>query len=334
MTTIDDLRTGTSGPPGPGRVPASRTAPFITDGGIETTLIFDHGIDLPDFAAFPLLEAPVGRGALIRYYESYLEIARRDGVGIVLETATWRASTDWAARLGWGPERLRAANRRAVTLVRELTEGTSSDTPVVVSGCVGPRGDGYVVGTTMGVDEAHAYHALQVDALTGAGSDLVTAITMTYTEEAIGVVEAARAAGSDVVISFTVETDGRLPSGQTLGGAIDAVDQATDGYPAYYMVNCAHPTHFAQVLEGRPAWTSRLGGVRANASRASHAELDEAEVLDRGDPAELANDYLHLWRSVPTLRVFGGCCGTDHHHVAAISETLTGAVEVSPGEAV
>jgi S-methylmethionine-dependent homocysteine/selenocysteine methylase len=297
---------------------------FLTDGGLETTLVFDDGFELPDFAAFPLHETPEGRAAIARYLASYAAIAARDGVGIVLETATWRANPDWGARLGYDADALAAVNRAAVDLVLDVRRSFETPaTPVVISGAIGPRGDGYQVGTTMTSDEARTYHALQIQAFADSEADLVTAITMTYVEEAIGVAQAARGAGMPVVISFTVETDGRLPSGQPLGEAIEAVDAATDGYPAYYMVNCAHPSHFRPILEGEAAWTARLGGVRANASRLSHVELDEAEELDSGDPVELAADYCDLRKLVPSFRVVGGCCGTDARHIGAISSALT-----------
>lgn len=238
----------------------------------------------------------------------------------MLETATWRANPDWGVRQGYSIEALEAANRDAVAVLLDTRQRyETASTPVVISGCVGPRGDGYQVGAEMTADEACTYHAVQARAFAGTDADLITAITMTYLEEAIGVTEAAHAAAMPVVISFTVETDGCLPSGQPLGAAIEAVDVATGRYPAYYMVNCAHPTHFRDLLDGSPAWSTRLGGVRANASTLSHAELDEAETLDSGDPIELAEHYLELRALVPHLRVLGGCCGTDHRHIDAIS---------------
>jgi S-methylmethionine-dependent homocysteine/selenocysteine methylase len=293
---------------------------FLTDGGCETTLVFHDGFDLPDFAAFPLLRDPAGRAALDRYLDGYAAVAARDGVGIVLETATWRASADWGARLGYDAAALDAANRDAVDQVLDARRRHETPTtPVVVSGNIGPRGDGYVVGQAMSADEARTYHAAQVRTFATTAADLVTAMTMNYVEEAIGIVQAAAEAEMPVVIAFTVETDGLLPSGQALGEAIQAVDAATDGYVSYFMVNCAHPTHFAHLFEDGPAWAARIGGVRANASKMSHAELDEATELDPGDPDELAEDYLVLRRLLPELRVLGGCCGTDHGHVGAIS---------------
>ena len=189
----------------------------------------------------------------------------------------------------------------------------------MISGCVGPRGDGYVIGETMSAEEAEAYHSTQIGTFAETAADLVTAITMTYADEAVGVVRAARAAGMPVVISFTVETDGRLPSGQSLGEAIEEVDVRTDGYAAYFMVNCAHPSHFDSVLEPGSGWTDRVMGLRANASRLSHAELDEAEELDVGNPEELALEYVALRERLPQLTVLGGCCGTDHRHIEAMS---------------
>ena len=222
----------------------------VTDGGLETTLVYQHGIDLPDFAAFPLVDTEAGRVALAAYYEPYLDLGQRLGVGVVVDTPTWRANLDWGARLGYDAIRLAAVNRRAVEFVRELaTNGPGGPVDHVIDGVVGPRGDGYVVGETMSASEAAAYHGLQARAFAEAGAEMITGVTMTYVDEAIGVTRAASAVGLPVVISFTVETDGALPSGEPLGDAIARTDDAAGGAPAYYMVNCAHPTHFAEQLD-------------------------------------------------------------------------------------
>jgi S-methylmethionine-dependent homocysteine/selenocysteine methylase len=266
----------------------------------------------------------------VKYFRSYAEVARRHGLGLVLETATWRASADWGARLGYSADDLAAANRHAVTLIEEIRReyapaGPPADATgpaaidVVISGCVGPRGDGYNPSHLMSEGEAEAYHAPQIDTFAATAADLVTAITMNYVEEAIGVTRAARRAGMPVVISFTVETDGRLATGQTLQSAIDQVDRATGEAPAYYMINCAHPTHFAPVLREPASWIDRVRGVRANASPLSHAELNEAPALDDGNPEELAAQYAQLRAGLKRLTVLGGCCGTDERHVDAIA---------------
>jgi len=290
---------------------------FLTDGGIETTLIYHEGLELPDFAAFVLLDDADGRAALQRYYEPYVAIARDAGVGVVLETATWRASRDWGERLGYSRAALAGANRAAVGLLVDVRDA-HPDRAVVVSGCLGPRGDGYQPGSLLSPAEAEDYHAEQVATFAETDADLVTAITMTHVGEAVGIARAAQAHGLPSVISFTVETDGRLPSGQPLGAAIDAVDTETGGAPAYYMVNCAHPTHLdATLLDGEP-WTARVRGLRANASTASHAELDAAEDLDIGDIEDLGARYARLRDKLPRLTVLGGCCGTDARHIDAI----------------
>jgi S-methylmethionine-dependent homocysteine/selenocysteine methylase len=305
------------------RLPQLDAEVFLTDGGIETTHIFDDALDLPDFAAFTLLRDEEGRAALVRYFDRYAEIARRDGVGIVLETPTWRANPDWGSRQGYAAAALDAANRDAVDLVLDTrARWEHPSTPVVVSGCIGPRGDGYQPDSILTADEAQAYHAVQIGTFADTEADLVTAITMTHTGEAIGLTRAAQAEDMPVVISFTTETDGRLPTGESLGEAITAVDAATDSGPAYYMINCAHPEHFSGAIEPDAEWVSRVLGVRANASRLSHAELDEAEELDPGNPQELAQDYVALASRLPRLSVLGGCCGTTHEHVSAISRAF------------
>jgi len=292
---------------------------FLTDGGIETTLIFGQGVELPEFAAFDLLRRPGGEAALREYFRAYSGIAARFGAGLILESATWRASDDWGARLGYDGKDLIDANLRAVGLLEEIRDQHGPG-HVVISGCVGPRADGYLPSRTMSATEAELYHGRQVETFARSAADMVTAITMNYTEEAIGIARAAQHAGMPVALSFTVETDGRLPTGEPLAAAVARVDAATAGYPAYYMLNCAHPTHFAGVVESGAAWTRRIRGLRANASCKSHAELNDAKELDTGDPAELGLQYADLKRrSLPNLAVMGGCCGTDHRHVEMIA---------------
>jgi len=292
----------------------------LTDAGLETVLVFHEGIDLPDFAAFPLLDDEEGRAAIRRYFESFLDLAAEHGTGFVLETPTWRANSAWGERLGYSAADLRRINTEAVALAQDMRSAWSGTGQVLVSGTIGPRGDGYVPGDTMTPVEAADYHRPQIQAFADAGADLVSAATISYVDEAVGIVSAAAEVGVPCVIGFTVETDGRLPSGTPLGAAIEHVDSATGSTAAWVMVNCAHPDHVQQGLPrtGEP-WQARVGALRANASRQSHAELDEAEVLDDGDPVELAQGYVDLRDQLPSLRVVGGCCGTDLRHVAAVA---------------
>lgn len=289
---------------------------YVTDGGLETDLIFHHGVDLPDFAAFPLVEHSEGRDLLRNYYTAYAEVARRAGTGLVLESPTWRANPDWAARLGYDAPALDDVNRASIELLMSLREEHSDLSDVLVCGAIGPRGDGYVAGEEPDPADAAAYHSAQVGSFAAAGADLVTAYTLTGPSEALGVVRAARAAGIPVAISFTVETDGRLPDGTPLGTAVEVVD--ADGGPDWFLVNCAHPTHIEPALGVGGSWLERIAGVRPNASKRTHAELDEAEELDEGNFGELASSHERLAASLPSLRIVGGCCGTDVRHVAAL----------------
>ena len=292
---------------------------FVTDGGLETTLVFHDGIDLPEFAAFDLLKDEAGTERLREYYDDYLAIAREHDAGFVLEAPTWRANPRWAAAIGYTEEQLDDLNRKAIALAEEVrTRHEDAVAPIVISGCVGPQDDGYDPSAFMSAAEAQGYHATQVATFADTAADMATAITMTYAEEAVGVARAATDAGLPVAISFTVETDGRLPSGQALGEAIEQTDAETGDAPAYYMINCAHPSHFDGVLEAREPWLERIGGLRANASTMSHAELDEAEQLDEGNPADLGARHAALRARLPRLNVLGGCCGTDHRHVSEI----------------
>lgn len=298
--------------------------PTLTDSGLETWLVFHRNTDLPHFAAFPLLDDPRGRELLVEYFSEHLRVAAGAGTGIVLETPTWRASADWGARLGYDAAALDRVNGDAVAFLRAVAED-HPDVEVVVSGNLGPRGDGYNPSELLTPEAAEAYHRAQIETFAAAGADRVTMLTATHTGEPIGMVRAAVAAGVPAVIAFTVETDGRLPSGQELHEAIAEVDGATDGAALHFGINCAHPDHFSRALEADPAAIGRIELLRANASRASHAELDEAEQLDDGDPIELGSLYAALLRSHPHLRVLGGCCGTDARHVGAIARACASA---------
>jgi S-methylmethionine-dependent homocysteine/selenocysteine methylase len=273
------------------------------------------------FASFTLMESDKGRSALLAYFDRYVPLAVERNIGFILETPTWRANPDWGAKLGYDATRLSEINRASIELMNEVrAKYETPHTPLVISGCIGPRGDGYDPATLMSPGAAEDYHAWQVRVFREAGADLITAMTMTNIPEAIGVARAAEAAGIQSVISFTVETDGRLPTGDELGGAIEAVDADTNGSPAYYMINCAHPTHFADALNTSSAWVNRVRGLRANASRQSHAELDNAADLDSGNPTELGANYADLLRRLPHINVLGGCCGTDHRHIDSIAQ--------------
>jgi S-methylmethionine-dependent homocysteine/selenocysteine methylase len=303
------------------RLPQLDGGLFLTDGGLETTLIFHGGYDLPEFAAFDLLKDAAGTEALRDVFRPYAELARDAGTGFVLEAPTWRASPAWADKIGYSEADLDDFNRRAITLMEELRdEYRPDDATWVISGCVGPQDDAYRPDTILSAEAAQEYHSLQVNTFADTAADMVSAMTMTYPDEAIGIARAAADAEIPVAIAFTVETDGRLPNGQELGEAIERVDEATDSGPAYFGINCAHPTHFDAMLDPGARWAQRIAWLRANASTLSHAELDEAEELDDGDPADLGARYAALSEKLPRLNVVGGCCGTDHRHITAIAE--------------
>jgi homocysteine S-methyltransferase len=303
-------------------LPQFKGGVFLSDGGMETDLIFNRGVDLPLFASFPLVETEAGRKHLVDYYEGFLAIARERGTGFILDSATWRSSHDWGAKLGYDAAALDRVNVAAIELIAELrSRWEPSVTPIVLNGAIGPRGDGYKAGR-MEALEAEEYHAAQVASFAKTAADMVSAITMNTIFEAVGIARAAKEAKMPCVVSFTVETDGKLVGGQTLKEAIETTEEATNGSPAYYMVNCAHPSHFDQAFAKGEAWVKRILGIRANASAKSHQELDESPTIDIGDIADLAQRYRALHGPVPKLKIYGGCCGTDHRHIAAICEAV------------
>ncbi len=297
---------------------------YLTDGGLETHLIFHKGMELPYFAAYSLLLRESGREHLTEYYRSYVTLALKFSVGLVLETPTWRASSDWGGKLGHDARTLVEVNQRAVAELRELVEKEGAEACTVISGCMGPRGDGYQATELLTPEQAAEYHWAQAQALASAGADQLSAMTLSYSDEAIGFCWAARKAGVPLVISFTVEKDGRLPGGESLAQAVSKVDRATEEYPSYYMVNCAYPTHMEGGFDPEGAWQQRLGGLKPNASSKSHEELNESKELDSGDPSDFAKRCADLRRRFPNLQVFGGCCGTGVEHFKHLARELVG----------
>lgn len=296
---------------------------FLTDAGLETDLIFNHGIEIREFAAHTLLPDREGRVALANYSRGFLQLANEYNAGFILDSHTWKTHMHWANDLGATEDDLRQANRESVAFIAGLRDEFAGNArPIVLNGTIGPRGDAYAAETKMAASEAEAYHARQIGWLAETDVDMVTALTFTQSDEAIGFARAARANDLPVVISFTVETDARLPTGQPLAEAIEAVDDATDSCTAYFMVNCAHPDHFFHVL-GDADWARRIRGLRCNASRLSHAELDNCAELDDGDSEELAEQYNAISKTMPWLNVFGGCCGADLRHVTQIAKAIT-----------
>lgn len=294
----------------------SSSKPFVSDGGMETDLIFNHGADLPLFASFVLLDSPQGRDMLRRYTLAYLDMAQASGRGFMLGTPTWRANGGWGPKLGLDDAGIRDVNRRAVAFARELRDAHPWREQILIEGALGPAGDGYAPEELLTPEQATRLHSAQLETFAEAGVDIATAFTITHPGEAIGMVNRARELGLPFAVSFTVETDGRMPTGQDLGSALDEVETATDGYCRYYGINCAHPEHFVDKLP--PAWLNRIGVIRPNASRCSHAELDEASELDDGDPEEFGALYAEMARGLPQLRVIGGCCGSDVRHIKAV----------------
>jgi homocysteine S-methyltransferase len=301
-------------------LPILRECIFVSYTGIETDLIFNRGIDLPGFASYPLLETEEGRKMLHGYYAQLIDMARQKGVGVILESLTWVANRDRGAAIGHNPASLKKFNIAAIDLIARVRE-EKGDLPTLLSAQIGPRDDGYAPTDRMTADEAETYHSEQMETISKTEADLVSAFTLCYPEEAVGIVRAGERFEIPVVIAFTVETDGRLPTGMPLKEAIESVDDATDGCTEYFLINCAHPDHFSGVLADE-RWIHRLRGVVANASRCSHAELDESEELDDGDPEELGELVGAICKKFPHFTIVGGCCGTDMRHLRRIVEQV------------
>lgn len=290
---------------------------FLTDGGMETDFIFHHGIDIPDFATFELLKKPAMEDFIRDYFKQYTDIANKNGAGFILGGLTWRANNDWGAKFGYDtPEKVDAVVKKVIQYLNKVrNELETEDMPIVISGSLGPRGDGYDPGNPISTESAKEYHSAQIRSFYESDTDFVSALTMANAPETLGIVLAAKEIDMPIAVSFTVETDGNLPTGMSIKEAIEIIEEKSDAYPIYYMINCAHPTHFAHILKESGKWKDRLMGIRANASKCSHEELDNATELDDGNPLEFGKEYQDILAHNPQIKIIGGCCGTDHRHV-------------------
>jgi S-methylmethionine-dependent homocysteine/selenocysteine methylase len=279
---------------------------FLTDGGIEDTLILDRGIDLSHDAACDSDKDADRELALVRYFQDYASLARDYRVGLMLESPTWQANSDWGIKLGYSYRELKDINRRSISLLEKIRKDYETrKTKIVISGCVGTRKNSCHPSDLMTAIEAEEYHFPQVVTFADTEADLVTAAAMTDAEEAIGIVRAAQFMRMPVTVTFVVETDGKLPTGQTLGEAIARVDGETDQAPLYYGIHCQLTSHFTELFGCDMPWFERVRCIRA-------AKPDNYSLEELGDR------FRSLVRKHPHLNILGGCRGTDTHHVETI----------------
>lgn len=305
------------------KIPATGGRTFLTEGGIETHMQYKKGYELKHFCLFDLMNNSQAIADLRAYHVRIIEVALKHKVGAVLDGVHYRSSRDWGELLGYSPAGLADIVVQGIEFYRDLArEFETDDSPMPVSGVVGPRGDAYAVGRTMTVHEAEDYHAEQIATMKKAGADFITALTFSQVDEAIGLVRAAQGLDIPVVVSFTLGSDGKLKTGPGIGNAIQAIDTATDDGPAYYMINCTHPVDFAPAFDDPGDWTQRLAGIRPNASSLDHGMLCQLGHLEEGDPDELAQQMAEMANRFPHLSVWGGCCGTDYHHIDKIASAV------------
>lgn len=295
---------------------------FLTEAGIETYIEYKMGFPLKHFCLFDLLNNPRATAAITDYYRNLLDVAKTHKTGMILCGLHYRASPDWGALMEYTPEALAEINIRAVKLLQSLADAYRSDSlPVLISACIGPRGDAYQLNQTLTVESAEAYHTIQIQTVKDAGADIITALTLNSVDEAIGITKAAQTIGIPVVISFTVDETSRLKTGPSLKQAIEQTDAATNAGPTYYMLNCSHPVDFEPALEPGN-WITRLNGIRPNASALDKGTLCKLGHLEEGDPIALGQQMGTLASRFPHISVWGGCCGTDAVHINEIAKNV------------
>lgn len=305
------------------KLPQMNGRDMTCGGGIETWLQYVDGFELRHFCLFELLDDKRGVACLTDYHRKLVEAAVPHGFGVINEGLHYRASRDWGELIGYSREGLEEINIRGIEFYKDFArEYDSPETPMIVGGVIGPRGDAYNVARAMAAAEAEDYHSEQILTFKKAGADQITAATLSSIEEAIGIARAAKAADMPVVISLFVKQGGRLSGGETVEEAITKVDAATGNVPAYYMINCTHPTEFEPALTADD-WNRRLGGFMPNAVAMETLDLCKLGHLEDGNPEELGGQMADLARRFPHIHVWGGCCGTDGRHIGQIAQQVS-----------
>ena len=303
---------------------------YLAEGGQETELMYGHGFDLPEFALFPLLDNPAAAAKLTAMYRAVLDVAVRHRLGVLLGGLDYRASPDWAERLGFDAAQLAEYQIRSIDFLRQVSQPYRKRLPhILVAGCVGPQGDAYHRNEAVTETSAQAYHSTQMANLAAADVDVVEAMTFTSAEEAIGVIRAARAHDLPIVVSFMIDSAGAADGSWSFRKMIETVDSATDGYALFYGINCSHPVEFEPQLAEPGEWLDRIGLLRPNASAKDKTELCQIGHLERGDPADLALRMERLAERMPDVRIWGGCCGTWDEHLERIAAAI-GRVPMRP----
>ncbi len=297
---------------------------FLTEGGIETEIMYRHGFELPEFSMLPLLDNPKAVAAIRSVLSQHLDVAAEFGLSFMLTGLDYRASPDWGAKLGYSPAGLADATIAAIDLLRDIAKNYENQIPrLLIGGILGPRGDAYSLNREITEASSEDYHAVQLETLKRAKVDFTCAMTFNNIAESVGAARAAATAGMPFSISLTLDGTSKLKSGPSLAEAITEIDAKTGNEaPDFYMINCSHPLEYEPALEAGD-WTKRLRGVRPNASKMDKLALCKLGHIEDGDPVELGAQLLSLSDRYPQLDIFGGCCGTGHNHLREIAKVLT-----------
>ncbi|PTU32273.1 homocysteine S-methyltransferase family protein [Stenotrophobium rhamnosiphilum] len=296
---------------------------YMTEGGQETEIMFKFGHDLPQFAMYSLLDKPQALAELKAMYCRYLDASAKHGFVALMGGLDYRASPDWGSLLGYSREALAETQHRCIDFLRDVAKPYVDQLPgISYVGIVGPRGDAYSLNQTITAESAEDYHSVQLETLSKAGVDLVSAMTFNNIPEAVGLSRAAARVGLPLALSFTLDSTCCLKSGPSLKEAIEAVDtQAGDAKPTFYGINCSHPFEFEPAIEPG-AWFQRVRSLRPNAAKMDKISLCQLGHLEEGDPKELGELMGDIAKRYPHIDIWGGCCGTWETHLDEIARNV------------
>lgn len=296
---------------------------YLTEGGAETEIMYKWGFELPEFAMFTLLDNPEADEVIRNMYRRYFDVAAAHDTGILAMGHDYRASPDWAQKLGYSAADLTRFQHRTMQFLDDVrAEYADRVSDAYITACIGPRGDAYGTGGDISASEAEDYHAVQLGNLEGTAADMAVAATFNNIPESIGVIRAANRMGIPIGVSLTLTPEGRLRSGPTLREAVETIDEVTGGAAEWFGTNCAHPLEFEPALDDAGPWLDRLRYVRPNAAKMDKLALCELGHLEDGDPVELGEQMGEVARRFPRADILGGCCGTDERHLSEIASNV------------
>ena len=262
----------------------------------------------------------IGKKILDKIYNQYISVAYKFNLPILILTPTWRANKERLELAGFKDKNVNADCVKFLFDIRNKYGEFASK--ILIGAPMACKGDAYNPEEALLSDEAYNFHKFQVKKLSEAGVDFLLGSTLPASSEALGMAKAMAESNIVYILSFVIHPNGKLLDGTSLNETISVIDNSVSPKPIYYMLNCVHPTHCMSAINNELNNTevirTRLKGLQANGSAMSPEELELLEKTSSQSPSIWGKKMIDLYLN-SNLKILGGCCGTNHHHIKSIA---------------